>query len=116
MSSFTTAELKNVVALSELPEEHLQWIADHSTYHEFEDGALVRKFGDPVNEMNFLLEGGISFYMNVNGREVHYANFANDTATGGVSGLLPYSRMKSSPGNAYAVGKIRAVYLDKQYF
>ena len=109
-------ELKNVVALKSLPEDVLQWILDHSEYHEYEDGQLVRKFGEPVNEMYFLLQGDISFYLDVNGREVYYLTFTNDNASGGVSGLLPYSRMKTSPGYSYAVGKLRTLMLDKKYF
>ena len=116
MSSVTTAELKTVVALSDLPEEHLLWILDHSEYLEFEDGSLIRKFGEPINEMYFLLEGSISFYLDVNGRQVHYFNFENDKASGGVSGLLPYSRMKTSPGYSYAEGKTRMLQLHKKYF
>lgn len=116
MSSVTTAELKTVVALSDLPEEHLLWILDHSVYLEFEDGSLIRKFGEPINEMYFLLEGSISFYLDVNGRQVHYFNFENDKASGGVSGLLPYSRMKTSPGYSYAEGKTRMLQLHKKYF
>ena len=116
MGSVTTAELKTVVALSDLPEEHLLWIVDHSVYLEFEDGSLIRKFGEPINEMYFLLEGSISFYLDVNDRQVHYFNFENDKASGGVSGLLPYSRMKTSPGYSYAEGKTRMLQLHKKYF
>jgi signal transduction histidine kinase len=116
MGSVTTAELKTVVALSDLPEEHLLWILDHSVYLEFEDGSLIRKFGEPINEMYFLLEGSISFYLDINGRQVHYFNFENDKASGGVSGLLPYSRMKTSPGYSYAEGKTRMLQLHKKYF
>ncbi|MEI9910477.1 MAG: hypothetical protein WDO71_12905 [Bacteroidota bacterium] len=34
----TIEELKKVIALSDLPDEHLQWILDHSFYVEFEGG------------------------------------------------------------------------------
>ncbi len=116
MTSITTAELKKVIALSDLPEEHLQWILDRTTYEEYEDGATVMKFGEPTNRMLFIMEGSIAFYMDVNGRQVYYFTFGNEKATGGVSGLIPYSRMKTSPGFAYAVGTIKAMALDKQHF
>ena len=116
MSSVTIQELRTVIGVKDLPDEILQWILDHSVYHEYEDGALLRKFGEAVNEMYFLLEGSLNFYMDVNGRQVYYMNFANDGATGGVTGLLPYSRMKTSPGYSYASGKVRALMLDKKYF
>src|SRR6186997_275697 len=115
MSSVTTAELKKVIALGDLPEEHLLWILNHSEYMEFEDGSLIMSFGQPTTRMFFILEGSIAFYMDVNGRQVYYFTFGNELATGGISGLLPYSRMKTSPGYAYAVGTVRAMAMDKKH-
>jgi signal transduction histidine kinase len=105
-----------VIAVKDLSNELLQWIIDHSEYREYEDGTTVRKFGEPQDELYFLLEGSVNFYMNVNGRQVYYFTFSNDASSGGVSGLLPYSRMKSSPGYAYAVGKLRALMMHKDNF
>ena len=116
MPSTTTAELKKVIALSDLPEDQLQWILDHSEYEEYEDGASIMKFGEPTTRMLFIIEGSIAFYMDLNGRQVYYFTFGNEKATGGVSGLIPYSRMKTSPGYAYAVGKLRGIAMDKEHF
>src|SRR5215213_8894096 len=116
MPSVTAEELKTVIALKDQPTELLQWILEQSVYHEYEDGALLRKLGDPQNELYFVMEGSINFYMDVNGRQVYYFTFGNDNATGGVSGLLPYSRMKTSPGYAYAVGNVRTLMMHKDHF
>ena len=116
MTSITTSELKNVLALSDLPEEHLQWILDHSEYQEYEDGDMIMDFGAPTTRLIFILEGSIAFYMDVNGRKVYYFTFGNEKATGGVSGLIPYSRMKTSPGYAYAVGKLKVIAMEKEHF
>src|SRR5260221_14713244 len=94
----TIEDLKKVIAFSDLPDQHLQWILDHSEYVEYNDGALVANYGDPADVMWIALEGKVAFYMNVNGRQVYFFTFENDAATGGVGGLLPYSRMKTSPG------------------
>ncbi|NWG27421.1 MAG: hypothetical protein HXY48_02670 [Ignavibacteriaceae bacterium] len=66
--------------------------------------------------MFFIVEGRIDFYMDVNGRLVFYYHFTNDETTGGVTGLLPYSRMKTYSGNSIAVGKIRGIRFHKNYF
>jgi hypothetical protein len=116
MQPVTIEELKKVIALSELPEEHLKWILDHSISMEFEDGSLVGKTGEPAEWMFIIVEGMIDFYLNVNGKLVFYHNFTNDTDSGGVSGLLPYSRMKVYPGNSVVVGKFRGLKLHKNYF
>jgi len=112
----TTDELKAVTAFNDLPNEQLQWILDHSEYHEYEDGSQIKKTGDEADVMIIIVEGRITFYMDIHGRLVYYFSFANDEQTGGVSGLLPYSRMKIYPGCSFATGKLRALLLHKKYF
>ncbi len=116
MQPVTIEELKKVIALSELPSEHLNWILDHSEAMEYEDGELLAKTGEPIDWMFIIVEGRVDFYMDVNGRLVFYRYFANDTESGGVTGLLPYSRMKLYPGNSVASGKVRGLRLHKNYF
>ena len=116
MQPITIEELKKVVALKGLPDEHLKWILDHSEGMEYDDGEVVAKTGDPAEWMFFIIEGTIDFYLNVNGRLVLYYHFANDAGTGGVTGLLPYSRMKAYSGNSIVTEKIRGLRLHKKYF
>lgn len=112
----TIEDLKKVHALKDLPDEHLQWILDRSVYEERNDGDIVVKTGDPIDEMYFFIEGKMNFYMNVNGKLVYYHSTENDELTGGVTGLLPYSRLKNSPGNGYVAGTARSIKLHKKYF
>ena len=114
--SITIEELKKVNALRDLPDEHLQWILDRSVYEERKDGDVVVKTGELIDEMFFFLEGKMDFYMDVNGQLVYYHSTENDELTGGVTGVLPYSRLKNSPGNGYVVGKARTIKLHKKYF
>jgi len=116
MKEVTIEELKAVPAFSDLPNEQLEWILDHGEYHEYEDGSQIRKTGDEADVMFIIIEGRITFYMDIHGRLVYYFSFVNDEHTGGVSGLLPYSRMKVYPGCSFAMGKLRTVALHKKYF
>ncbi len=109
-------ELKKIIALQNLPDEHLNWILAHSVYKEYEDGDIIFKTGDIIDEMSIILEGKIYFYMNINGRLVYYFNFENSSLSGGLSGLLPYSRMRTTPGTSYAVGKVRLLKIHKNHF
>ena len=115
-SSVTKEELKKVIALNELPDQHLQWIIEHSDYIEYEDGDLIFKKGDPIDYMAIIIEGEIDYYSNVNGKLVFYFNFGNDELSGGISGVLPYSRLRTSSGNSYAVGKLRLLRMSKKHF
>jgi signal transduction histidine kinase len=116
MQPVTIEELKKVVVLNGLPDEHLRWILEHSEGMEYDEGELVGKTGDPAEWMLFIIEGKVDFYMNVNGRLVFYHHFANDADTGGVTGLLPYSRMKVYPGNSVVTEKLRGLRLHKIFF
>ena len=117
MNEYVTVEnLKKIVALRDLPDEHLKWILNHSEYEEYNDGDTLIKTGEPINDMFFFLEGRMNFYMDINGKLVYYHSVENDDLTGSVSGLLPYSRLKNSPGNSYAEGKVRIIKLNKKYF
>lgn len=116
MQSVTIEDLKNVVALSDLPDEHLQWILDHSEYREYADGELIATYGEPAEVMWISLEGKIAFYMYINGRQVYYFTFENNNVTCGVGGLMPYSRMKTYPGYSYALGEVKLLRIHKKYF
>jgi len=109
-------DLRRIIALSDLPDSLLIWLSEHIEYHEYEDGEVMIRKGDPADVMWFISEGGFDFFMDVNGQHVHFYKFQNDNVTGGVGGLLPYSRMKKSPGFAYAIGKTKRYSLHRKYF
>lgn len=116
MSLSPLEELKTIVGLAGLPDEHLQWILDHTNYVEFEDGQVIMRTGESPDFMMLIIEGAVSFYMDQGGTLVHFFDFGNDQSTGGVTGLLPYSRMKKSPGTSFAVGKLRGYRMHKDHF
>ncbi|HYM21465.1 MAG TPA: ATP-binding protein [Candidatus Kapabacteria bacterium] len=109
-------ELRKVIALSDVPEEHLRWILDHSELHEFTDGDIIARTGAPAEVMWIVLEGRIDYYMDVNGTLVYYFTFENNSTTGGITGLLPHSRMKTYAGTSFCVGHLRALALHKDHF
>ncbi|MEJ2104630.1 MAG: ATP-binding protein [Ignavibacteriaceae bacterium] len=116
MQPISIDELKKVIALNELTNEHLHWIMDHSEPFEYEEGEVVAKTGEQAEWMFFLTEGKIDYYMNVNGKLVYYFTFTNDSETGGVTGLLPYSRMKVYSGNSIVVEHVRGLKMHKRHF
>jgi len=116
MDNRSIDELRKVVALADLPEEHIQWIYERCEFIEYEDGELMYKKGDPAEVMWFIPEGRIDFFLDKSGQKILYYSFQNDNVCGGVGGLLPYSRMKESPGYAYSVGHTKRYSLHKKYF
>ena len=73
-STVSINDLKKVIALQDLPDEHLEWIMEHSDYIEYNDGDLIFKKGDPIDYMAMIIEGQIDYYSNVNGKLVFYFN------------------------------------------
>ena len=116
MQPISINELKKVIALSELPDEHIQWIIDHSECIEYEEGEVVGKTGESAEWMFFIIEGRIDYYRNINGKLVYYHYFTNDAESGGVTGLLPYSRLKTYNGDAIVSIKIRGIRMHKNFF
>ncbi len=116
MPPVTIEDLKKIVALSDLPNEHLQWILDNSEYREHADGEIVTSRGLPAELMSIILEGNIAYYMYLNGRQVYYFTFGNNDVTGGIGGLMPYSRMKTFPGYSYALGTVKLLCIHKTFF
>src|SRR5215218_8161209 len=117
MHSATIEDLKKVIALSDLPDAHLQWLLDHSEYREYADGDIIAKYGDAAEIMWIALANGkVAFYMYINGRQVYYFTFENNNITGGIGGLMPYSRMKTYPGYSYALGDVRLLRIHKKFF
>src|SRR5689334_19769913 len=112
----TIEELRKVIAMEGMPDELLRWILERTELREYEDGEVLFKTGEPAVDMIMIIEGKGDFYMDVNGTLVYYVSFENDKATGGITGLIPHSRMKTSPGYAFSVGKLRLLALNKQYF
>ncbi|HVG12478.1 MAG TPA: hypothetical protein VM843_05700, partial [Flavisolibacter sp.] len=116
MQSVTIEDLKKIIALSELSDEHLQWILSHSEYRELVDGDLIAKYGEPADWMWIILEGKIAFYMYINGRQVYFYTFENNNLTGGIGGVMPYSRMKTYPGYSYALGEVKLIGINRRDF
>ncbi len=112
----TKEELKKIIAFKNLPDEHLEWILARTEFEEYTDGEVIHSTGDLIEVMWILLQGKVNYYMNIKGRLVYYFTFENNELSGGVGGLLPYSRLRNAHGNSYAVGNVRMLRFHKKYF
>ncbi len=80
------------------PRDELEWLAARGTIRTFEAGEVMRPEGAPIDSMWVVLSGHISFH---GGRGATRGKIA-DWFAGDAAGLLPYSRLKTSPGEAIA--------------
>ena len=63
--NITISDLKNIIGLKDLPDDHLQWILINSEYTEFEDGFQINKKGDPIDFLWIILEGKINYNIEI---------------------------------------------------
>jgi signal transduction histidine kinase len=112
MSQVLIEDLRKVPQLSDLSDEILQWIIDRSEVHTFEADEILTKTGDPVEYMWIIVRGSYDFYWDTNGQLTYIRSWKG----GDVSGLLPYSRMKASPGYTISTSPGIGLMLNKVHF
>ncbi|MGB0124838.1 MAG: cyclic nucleotide-binding domain-containing protein, partial [Silvibacterium sp.] len=103
--------LKRVPPLHGMEESELEWLATHGTERRFPAGATLFQEGDVADTMSILLKG-----------EVHVRRERGAPAalfigrTGMITGLLPFSRMKTYGGHGYAVSDLWGLEFHRSLF
>jgi signal transduction histidine kinase len=77
------------------PREELLWIAEHGTFRHFEQGEVVSRHTEVVEGLHIVLRGRLSIYVK-RGTGMRRMMEWNG---GDVTGLLPYSRLTTPPGD-----------------
>jgi signal transduction histidine kinase len=106
------AALRQIEGLDGLSDEDYLWLATHGTEHKVGPGALLFREGDPAIAMNILLRGEVHVRRTQTGGSI--ALFI--ARVGQLSGILPFSRMKSYGGSGYSVGEVWSLDIPKEMF
>ncbi|TGE20780.1 hypothetical protein E5K00_22640 [Hymenobacter aquaticus] len=111
-AALTPADLLVIPIFNDLPPDTLAWLLAHGERREVADGEAVVQPGDVAEYMMAVLQGGIQFYSVLNGnREPRFRIDA-----GSVSGVLPYSRLRTISGYGLAVGPTVLYLLHRDLF
>lgn len=105
-------ELKEFSAFQDLPDEHLQWLIDRAETLTLEAGDHLFKKGEPANHMYVVLSGALEIKVPQGNQFRHVSTIEK----GGITGLLPYSRMKEAGGDGIALTSAKVLSLHKDYF
>ena len=92
------AAIDRVVPLQGLPFEDRLWLARHADEIVAQPGDILFEEGDPADRMILILKGEIHVRRNRGGPMELFIGRA-----GQMTGLLPFSRMKVSGGQGFAV-------------
>ena len=84
--------------LGAAPREELEWLAAHGFVRQLEAGEVLSSKDKPVEGMFVVLSGRIAIYVD-RGKGLHKMM---EWREGDVTGVLPYSRMVSPPGDSIA--------------
>jgi len=91
--------------LAGVPHAELEWLAAHGTLHVFEAGAIVSSVSKPLESLWIILNGHVAIRVDRGSGP----RTVMEWRSGDVSGLLPYSRMRTPPGNSMAVERTEAL-------
>lgn len=98
--------------LAGAPREELEWLALHGTVQEFEEGEMLSSKSERVNALYILLSGRIAMFVDRGGAGTHKAM---EWEAGDVTGVLPYSRLTTPPGDTFAQTATGVLAVDREH-
>jgi signal transduction histidine kinase len=90
--------LKQTDALGSVPDAQLSWLVEHSNCKTLEEGDFIFRRGEPADDMIIVLSGKLKLYIQQQNSTKEMGFFE----PGDISGLLPFSRLKTAIGFAQA--------------
>jgi len=105
------AAIDNVAPLHGLPFEHRLWIAQHGAEIVANPGEIFFEEGTLADRMILILKGEIHVRRHSGGPMELFIGRA-----GQMTGLLPFSRMKTSGGQGFAISPVWALLIHKSLF
>ena len=83
-------------AIGDVPRAELEWLVAHGTLEHYQPGDMIARKGQPVEAMYIILNGHVAHLLE------HGASWrkAIDWRDGDATGMLPYSRLATPPGNS----------------
>jgi signal transduction histidine kinase len=103
--------IERVVPLQGLPLEDRLWLAQNGEEVVAEAGTILFEEGSPADRMMLILKGEIHVRRQHGGPMALFIG-----RTGQMTGLLPFSRMKSYGGQGFAVTPVWAILVHKSRF
>jgi len=102
--------LKRVPALQGLTDDELDWLANHGEEICVTAGTMVFREGEPATKMWVLLKGEAHVRRSQGGLPLFVGR------AGQITGVLPFSRMKTHGGQGFAATDMWALQIDRSIF
>ena len=95
--------------LATVPQEQITWVAEHGSLRHLETGEVLTSKDGPVEGLHIVLDGHLSIYVDRGAGRRKIMEWRG----GDVTGLMPYSRLVSPPGNVAAEEPTNVVTIDR---
>ena len=102
--------MRRVQALQGLTDSELEWLATHGEEVCVPAGTMVFREGDPATKMWILLKGEAHVRRSQGGMGLFIGR------AGQITGVLPFSRMKTHGGQGFAATDMWALQIDRALF
>lgn len=112
MDYFKVEDLRPLAILKGLSEQTLAWLSSHGIRIDLATGDRMFTQGQPAEFMFILVFGKVQRFEEIAGQSMVVAT----TIRGGVTGMLPFSRMSHYPGNAIAAEPSQVLRVEKNQF
>ncbi len=112
MDTNIIAALKNIPAFQEVPEEHLQWLAEKGELRKLDTDDYLFKKGDPAEHLYVILQGRLLLKF----VQANQMRDVGELTEGSITGLLPFSRMKQAGAMGIATRPTTYLALHKDHF
>lgn len=103
--------LRTITQLEGLSDEEYRWLAIHGKERMAESGALIFREGEPAYALNFILRGEIHVRRRKSGPMALFIGRA-----GQMTGMLPFSRMKTYGGDGSTNGAAWVLDIHQNLF
>jgi signal transduction histidine kinase len=103
-------DLRKIEVFTDLPQDQLEWFAEHCEERHFQPGEIMGREGEPLDHLVVILEGEMLMQ-----RGSGTDGFVFRVFAGQVTGLLPYSRLTHYGGTSRAVVFTRIAGLHRAH-
>jgi signal transduction histidine kinase len=110
--SFSVDQLRDLAILQGLPDEHLFWLCEHGQRVEVAEGEHMFDRGHAADSMWIVVKGVIQGFEEIGGQWLLVAT----TRAGGVTGMLPFSRMTHYPRHTVAAEPSEVLRVQAELF
>jgi signal transduction histidine kinase len=112
----TTEELIDRLAshktIGKAPRAELRWLATHGTLNHYPAGEVVLHPGEMVELLQIVLSGRLAIYVPMGGTQQRVMEWQG----GDVTGLIPYSRLVTAPGNTFVEEPAESLAVHRSMF